>query len=443
MALTTELANHEAEQAVLGYLMMHPGEEDKTFLTLKARDFSDQRNRDVFRTMQTLRAEKKPADAVTLMDANPALDAVYLADLVQKSLLSGAQLAAYRDILKSETARRDFHYLADKVEKACSSVDFSAPELIEKIRLFLKNMTGAETEATGINDDLIEMYDEITTPQEQNRGIMLGVDGLDRLTGGFKPARMYVIGARPSVGKTVFGINAALKAAIAGKPVLYINREMQKTDLLKRMTANLSGVGMAALENGMPPMDQLDKVMDSMAVMSKLPIHISNTAKTPAEIRAKAMELSEEGGLGIVVVDYLQRLTAGERFRVRDEEIGFMSRSLKDLAMDLNVPVILLSQLNRSATNTRPNMAMLRESGNIEQDADVIVLLHAPDTDDVPGGRRDDYRRVTMDGGRYLEMIVDKNRHGTTGIIPVAFYGSRMKYYAIGGGKHVPKETES
>ena len=124
-------------------------------------------------------------------------------------------------------------------------------------------------------------------------------------------------------------------------------------------------------------------------------------------------------------------MTAGEKYKSKDEEIGAISMAIKDMAMDLKVPVILLSQLNRSASNVRPNMAMLRESGNIEQDADVIVLLHAPDSGDVPGARRDEYRAVVENRGRYLEMIVDKNRHGGNGIVPVAFYGDKMRYVPL------------
>ena len=432
MALITnpQIENREAEQAVLGLMIQKDEKCDKLHMTLKAKDFSDPRHRDVFRAIQEMRMRKMSVDLVTLSNEHPELDAIYLVDLMQRAIFD-FQTDTYCAILKAATARRDFEKLAANIRKECSDPDFDAGRLTDKIRAYLKDMGQADEEETGIQDDIIAMYDSVFDNPENAKGIMLKLPALDAMTNGLKAGRMYVIGARPSVGKTVFGINAAIRCALENKPVLYINREMERVDMLKRMTANLSGVNMNALEGRCVPEDQLDKVMETVTLLNTLPIHISDRARTPAQIRGKAMEIQEKHGLGLVVVDYLQRMSAGERYKSRDEEIGAISMALKDMAMDLRIPVILLSQLNRSASNMRPNMAMLRESGNIEQDADVIILLHAPDPDGVPGGRMEEYRTVRNERGRYLEMLVDKNRHGQTGIIPVAFYGDKMRYVPL------------
>ena len=433
MASTTEFSNHEAEKALLGIMIQRSGDCDKLFDQLVPRDFDDRTNREVFRAMQEMRMQKKLIDLVTITEAHPELDPILLIDLIQKALVTTAQTAAYVEVLKTLTAKRDFNKLGRNICSDCAGADFSPVKLADSIRAYLKGVTRSDGEETAIQDDLIAMYESVFDKAEDSQGIMIGIPGIDAATNGLKPGRMYVIGARPSVGKTVFGLNAALKCALQGKPVLYINREMEKVDLLKRMAANLSGIDLGGMERGSIPEDQWEKMMDTVTEMNRLPIHISNTARTPAAIRAKAAEIYDQHGLGLVVVDYLQRMTGGEKFKSRDEEIGHISMAIKDLSMDLQVPVILLSQLNRSASNTRPNMAMLRESGNIEQDADVIILLHAPDMEDVPGARRDDFKTITTDQGKYLEMIIDKNRHGSTGIVPVAFYGSKMRYVPLKG----------
>ena len=430
-SITNHMANPEIEQAVLGLIIQSGGNCDSIFNRLTGRDFSDKKHREVYRAMQDMHMQHKAIDFLTLSEAHPELDTVYLIDLLQKAPVTTVVTDSYVEILKACTARRDFDTLGSNIRKECAEDDFDAVKLTEKIRLWLKNMGQTDGEETDIKDDIMEMYDAVYEKPENSQGIMLKLPALDAATKGLKAGRMYVIGARPSVGKTVFGINAALKAALEGKPVLYINREMEKVDMLKRMTANLSGLNMNSLEGQNVGEEHFDKLMDTITLLNKLPIHISNRARTPAQIRAKAVEIQEKQGLGLVVVDYLQRMSAGERYKSRDEEIGSISMALKDMAMDLRIPVVLLSQLNRSASNTRPNMAMLRESGNIEQDADVVILLHAPDPDAVPEGRRQDYMTIRKDRGRYLEMIVDKNRHGQTGIIPVAFFGDYMRYVPL------------
>lgn len=435
MASITDIrmCNHEAEKKLLGSLIQFARKNERYFSQLTARDFDKAYHVKVFKAMEEMRTRKQPIDLITLDAAHPELGFLELTDIAQTGTDLTAYVDEYLSVVKQASARRAFYRMGEGISKESQSDDFDAGKLTEKIRLHLKGYIQADGEETGIQDDLMQMYDAIFDPKNGAAGIMVNIPGLDALTGGLKPGRLYVIGARPSVGKTVFGLNAALRAALAGKSVLYINREMEKVDMLKRMTANLSGINMNAMEGSCVPEDQQEKLVDTVALMNTLPIHISNKARTPAQIRAKAVEIQEKEGLGLVVVDYLQRMSAGVKCNSRDEEVGSISMAIKDLAMDLRIPVILLSQLNRSASNVRPNMAMLRESGNIEQDADVIVLLHAPDASDVPANRQIQYRTVINDNGRYLEMIVDKNRHGGNGIVPVAFYGDKMRYVPLKG----------
>lgn len=434
-SITEPIANHEAERTVIGTMAARFDECLPYVRGLTARDFDKREHRAIFKAMRELSAAKRAVDIVTLDAAFPAADKERLTECaveaVSGALISVTSLPTYVEILKAATARRDFVDLGRKLQDAGAAEDFDAAKLTEKIRRYLKSMGQTDGEETHIRQPLVNLLDRVTAPRAQRRGIEMGIGKLDEITDGFKPSRVYVIGARPKVGKTVFAINAALRAALDDKTVLYFNREMEKEDLLQRMAANVARVSMGAIERGTMSEEEQSRLIDVIGAMDALPLHICNRARTPAEIRAKVSEVHEQHGLGMVVVDYLQRIRADGKHRSKDEEIGEISFALKDIAMDYKVPVLLLSQLNRSATNVRPNMSMLRESGNIEQDADVIILLHDPDEEGVPPHRQQDWHNVKNRGGEYREIIVDGNRHGRVGIMCVGFYGEHMRYEEI------------
>lgn len=423
-------ANHEAERALIGILIVRFDDCREHIAGLKGRDFDNEAYRAVYRTMMQMHSRRQAVDLVTLSAANPNLDVDAMADAISGALVTTAQVPTYVRILKDCTARRDFAALGKKLTDASAADEFDAAQMTEKVRLYLKNMGMTDGEDTGIQNVLAEMYDKLSSPKDRMRGITMGLP-LDKLTSGFKPSRLYVVGARPGVGKTVFGLNAALKCALDGKTALYFNREMEKTDLMQRMTARLSGVSMGKMETGSMNEEEWERVADAVSDLGQLPIHVCNGARTPAQIRSKVSEIHEKHGLGLVVIDYLQRLSADGKYASKDQEIGEISKAVKDLTIDFGIPVILLSQLNRSASNVRPNMSMLRESGNIEQDADVVILLHAPDAEDVHPDFKNEADFIRQSGGKLLEMIVDKNRHGEDGIMCVGFYGAQMKYEAF------------
>ena len=423
-------ANHEAERALIGTLIVQFDGCREYLGGLKWRDFDDDNYRAIYRAMIEMSGKGKPVDLVTLTDGYPGLSLDAMVDATRYALVTTASVSHYIGILKGCTARRDFAVLGKKLTDASAADEFDAAQMTEKVRLYLKNMGMTDGEDTGIQGVLAEMYDKLSSPKERMQGITMGLP-LDKLTSGFKPSRLYVVGARPGVGKTVFGLNAALKCALGGKPVLYFNREMEKTDLMQRMTARLSGVSMGKMETGAMNEEEWERVADAVSDLGQLPIHICNGARMPAQIRSKVSEIHEKHGLGLVVIDYLQRLSADGKYASKDQEIGEISKAVKDLTIDFGIPVILLSQLNRSASNVRPKMSMLRESGNIEQDADVVILLHAPDAEDVHPEFKNEADFIRQSGGKLLEMIVDKNRHGEDGIMCVGFYGAQMKYEAF------------
>lgn len=432
-----EISNPEAEMYVINTIINHPEDRDENDIgaaidALSRRDFSDPVYAKMFEVIKGMRRKRLRIDLLTINEESGSTLNEYMgrAEALHRDVLP-FQIGQYVKILKNATAKRDFRTLGDKIQRAVYDDDFDAAQLTERIRMYLKEMATVSGEVTEIKDELAALYDAIFEKPEEDAGIRTGIKGLDELLDGLRPGRMYVIGARPGTGKTVFGVNAALRCAIGKKTVLYINREMEKTDLIKRQIASMTNIRMDELKGGVLPEAKWEEAMDSISALSVMPIHISNQTRTPAEIRQKAVEIYEKQGLGLIVIDYLQRLRPDGKSRSRDEEVGQMSNAIKDIALDLKVPVILLSQLNRDEQNRRPSMSRLRESGNIEQDADVVVLLHEPCEEDVPKGRQEQRRGIYQQGGTYLEMIVDKNRHGKTGIVPAAFYGAHMRYAGI------------
>ena len=430
--------NPEAEKSVLGAMLISEDAARLACAKARKRDFYYPAHQEIFDCMLCLDRQKKPIDLVTLdaeLNRRGKLDSVGGLDALiglSQFVPTAVNTEAYIGILQDIRNRRDFATLADRIRAAAEGDDFDAAQLTEKVRLYLKNMDTADGEDTTITEALLELYDEIFGGVKNEWAVKTGIEPLDELLDGLRPGRMYVIGARPGTGKTVLGLRSALKCAIAGKPVLYINREMERKDLLRRELASMCKATMGELKGGVLPEEKWEEVTDAIGALGGMPIHISEMARTPAEIRSRAVEIYEKQGLGLIVIDYLQRLRPDGRCRSRDEEVGQMSNAIKDLAMDLKVPVVLLCQLNRDeGSNRRPSMSRLRESGNIEQDADVVVLLHEPDEEDVPRSRQDMRRGLYQIGAKYLEMIVDKNRHGKVGIVPVAFYGALMRYKAL------------
>lgn len=428
--------NHEAERAVIGALLT-AGSTDRdvmqVFSILGGRDFVDPSYRELFRVMRDLHGRKRAIDLITVDEAcgrKPELMDLMIE--AGQSIPTTANVRRYAEILKQATARRDFAALADGIKTASGESEFDAAKLVERIRAYVKNLKITDGEDTSFESAVSELMDEIMKPDEQKRRVLLGIPKLDDLLDGLQDGRQYAVGARPGIGKTVFGLTAAARCARTGRTAIYINCEMEKRDLARRIAAEASGLTMDELSNKGLTGEKWAEVLDALGAISQLPIRIINRARTPAQFRAKVDEIAEREDVGLIVIDYLQRLHGDGRFASRREEVGAISNACKDMALDFHCPVVLLSQLNRDAGNTRPNMAQLKESGDIEQDADVVILLHRPEPDELPTVRhRGVWQQINDQGGRYMELIVDKNRHGRTMIIPAAFYGDRMKMMGV------------
>lgn len=298
----------------------------------------------------------------------------------------------------------------------------------------------AQTKVQDSTEGAVSMYDAtmrlMDSLTEKRSACSTGIADLDRLTGGLRGGKMVVIGARPGVGKTALALHIATHVARHTGGVLIVSLEMDETEIAARLYAAESGVDVQKLESGKLDTDEWLQVTSAVAEMNKLPIRITTSAATPMQVRREAHKAKEKQGLAMVVVDYIQLMRCDGKRSSRYEEVSEISRELKLLAMDLGVPVLALTQFNREseagkngqAQKRPPRMAEAKDSGSIEQDANLFIVQYAPGE---PGSDPRDQQAATMCKGfghEWQQLIVEKNRQGRTGVIDVGFDKPHMRF---------------
>jgi replicative DNA helicase len=427
----------EAEQAVLGGLMLDNRAWDAIADRLVAGDFYRRDHQLIFETIADLAARGEPFDAVTVSDrmerkgiAEEAGGLVYLAGLVRDTP-SAANIRAYADAVRERSTLRSL--IAVGGEIAASAYDPAGREASEILdeaerRVFQiaesRNKTGSGFVA--IKEELGKVIDHIDM-LAQNPGALTGVStgfkALDEMTAGLQKGDLIIVAGRPSMGKTTFCLNIAENAAFgpAQAKVGVFSMEMSREQLAFRMVSSLGRVDQSLLRTGRLGDEDWSRINTAINMMKSSGIYIDDTpALTPTEVRARARRLKREHGLDLIVLDYLQLMQVAGGRENRATEISEISRSLKALAKELSVPVIALSQLNRSVeqrTDKKPVMSDLRESGAIEQDADVIMMIY----------REEVYNHETPRKG-IADIIITKQRNGPVGEIELTFLGKYTKF---------------
>jgi replicative DNA helicase len=427
----------EAEQAVLGGLMLDNRTWDSIADRLVASDFYRRDHQLIFESIADLAARGEPSDAVTVSEwlerkalAEQTGGLIYLAGLVRDTP-SAANIRAYAEIVRERaTLRRLISVGGEIAASAYDPEGRSAHEIVDEAerRVFeiaeagnkvgsgfvpLKNELGA----------VIDRLDMLHQNKGQLTGVSTGFTELDRMTAGLQKGDLIVIAGRPSMGKTTFALNIAENAAFGPKKasVGIFSMEMSREQLAFRMISSLGRVDQSLLRIGNFGDEEWSRINTAIAMMQNAPIHIDDTgALTPTEVRARARRLKREHGLDLIVLDYLQLMQVPGTKENRATEISEISRSLKALAKELAVPVIALSQLNRSVeqrTDKKPVMSDLRESGAIEQDADVIMMIY----------REEVYDKNTTRKG-IADIIIAKQRNGEIGEIALTFLGKYTKF---------------
>jgi replicative DNA helicase len=427
----------DAEQAVLGGLMLAPDALDKVADRLGEHDFYRKDHRLIWRAITELANKGMPCDAVTLGDwfeANGLAEMVggssYLIELANATP-SAANIAAYGDIVREKSILRQLIDAGTEItEDGYRPEGQSVQEVMEKAeqRVFKIAESGARGKKDTVTmreavKDAFRMLSERYENRGQLTGISTGFNDLDELTSGLQPSDLIIVAARPSMGKTAFSVNIAEAAALkAKKAVVIFSMEMSASQLAFRLISSIGRIHQQHLRNGDLAEEDWPRVTNAIAILSEAKIFIDDTpGLSPVELRSRARRIHREnGGLGLIVIDYLQLMQVPGNKENRATEISEISRSLKGLAKELNVPVIALSQLNRSLeqrADKRPMMSDLRESGAIEQDADVIMFIY-----------RDEYYNKESPDKGLAEIIIGKQRNGPTDTVKLAFLGHYTKF---------------
>ncbi len=419
--------NHpESERSVLGAMLRAKEAALLAIESLKDDDFYDPANREIFSAMCYLASETKPIDLVTLdeeLSRRGRLQAVggaeYLVEL-SRAVPSASNIKAYIQIVDEKSTLRRLIRAADGILADSYASEKETQEILEGAEKSIYDIAmrkGGE-ELLPIQQILISTYEKIEQLAKTHgriEGVPTGYTELDDTLTGLHPGELILVAARPSMGKTSFGMNIVENAAIrGGKKAAVFSLEMPAEQLAMRMLCTEARVDMQKVRRGQIDDDDWGKLCDAMISIGPAAIHIDATPGiTVPEIRSKARRLQLEHGLDLIMIDYLQLMTATGRFGSRQEEVSAISRSLKSLAGELGVPVIALSQLSRAPTgrtNHRPVLSDIRDSGAIEQDADVVVFLH-----------REDYYEPETAEKNIAELIIAKQRNGSLGTIKVGW----------------------
>lgn len=424
----------EAEESVLGGVLLDNNALDRAIEFVAAEDFYREAHRKIMRAMVELNQRAEPVDLVTLSDAlkvrgelQDVGGSAYLAELADK-VPTAANVAYYARIVRHKAVLRSLIQTATEIAthgyESTGDVDQFLDEAEHKIfEISERKVRPTFFRIRDIMVDSMKAIEQLYERKELVTGVATGFIDFDRMTAGLQPADLIVVAGRPSMGKTAFALNVAQHAALTAKiGVGVFSLEMSKEQLVLRMLCSEARVDQSKVRAGFAAERDFPKLAMAAGRLSEAPIYIDDTpALSVLELRAKARRLKREreSKLGLIIVDYLQLMRGHDGADNREQEISGISRSLKALAKELNVPVVALSQLNRQVetrADKRPLMADLRESGAIEQDADVIAFL---------------YRPIVYDKNaeeRAAEVIIAKQRNGPVGIVPLTFMSEYTRF---------------
>ena len=429
-----------AEKSLLGAIMISDSVMAEILTILRPRDFYEKRHEIIFDAMSGLYDQHKPIDLLTLtseLKSKKMLKDVggapYLAEL--SSFVPAASHAkAYADIIEKASVRRRLIKAGTDIANKAYEDDAEVDSLIGSAEkdLFEVSDKIIKSDYVAMDELLADAFDRIEELQKNKgalRGLKTGFRDLDKKTAGFQKGDLIIIGARPAMGKTTFAQNLAYNiASINKKGVLFFSMEMAANEIVDRMISDVSGVDNWKMRTGNLSEEEFAKIGDALGEMDEIPIYIDDTSSmTIVELRNKARRAMHDHDIRIVIVDYLQLISGSDRYAGnRVQEVTEISRGLKILARELEIPVIALAQLSRNVTgrdDPRPVLSDLRESGSIEQDADLVMFLHRPD---YYKQNDDNYEETHI-----TELLVAKHRHGAIGKIELYFHPELLRFMSL------------
>lgn len=431
-----------AEQSVLGAVFISPETMISLADELTPDDFYKPANKIVFKTMLSLLEKGEPIDATTMVSALTNQGDIsnigginYVVELVNSTPTS-KNVEHYAKLVKEKAMLRKVIAELSKSLSSAYQGDISINEIIEKTEKSILDISNQNV-GNGFRNvaDILDTHMQIVETRSQTDGFVTGLStgfvGLDKITTGLHEGNLIILAARPAMGKTALSLNIAKHVAtVERKPAVIFSLEMGAEELIERMVASEGMIPGYHLKTGNLSTDEWKRLVHAQSNLYDVPIFVDDTAGIRiSDIRSKARKLSQEmGGLGIIIIDYLQLITGSKREN-RQQIVSEISRELKILAKDLRVPVIALSQLSRSVEqrqDKRPMLSDLRESGSIEQDADIVAFLY-----------RDAYYQKeqadSQEANNVTELILEKNRHGSLGTVKLYFHKEYTKFSSVEG----------
>lgn len=422
--------NQEAEQSVLGALLIDKDAVIETSQVLRPEFFYDEKHRLIFEAITELYDEREPVDLVTVSEAlkkKRALTKIggraYLTSLVNQTPTS-AHVKSYSQIIKDNYTKRQLISLASRMVDEAFDDGVESGEVLEQAekQVFSLSQKHLSRNFIALKDALAESFDRLDELHKKDsglRGIPTGFNALDNLLAGMQNSNLLILAGRPGLGKTTLALNIAQYVAVKEKmPIGFFSLEMSKEELVDRLLVAQADIDAWRLKTGRLDDEDFSKLSDAMGMLAEAPFFIDDTPGISlSEIRTKARRLQIEQGIKLIILDYLQ-LAHGRQLENRVQEVSEISQGLKNLARELRIPVLALSQLSRAVEHRgtkRPQLADLRESGAIEQDADVVMFIYREDEEDLEN----------------LKLIISKHRNGPLGAVDLRFRGDRIRFYGV------------
>ncbi len=438
LGLKTPPHSIEAEQSILGGLLLDNSKWDVVGDKVIEDDFYRQEHRLIYRVIALLANSGNPVDVVTVAEELERINELetiggmaYLGELVEKTP-SATNVRAYAEIVHERAVLRRLISVSGEIsDSAFNPQGRTTNELLDdaerKVFQISESQSGQEGGPQSVNPVLtktLERIDTLFNSTDAITGVTTGFKDLDDMTSGLQPSDLIIVAARPSMGKTAFAMNLVESVLIKGeKPVLVFSMEMPADSILMRMISSLGQINQTRVRSGKLEEDDWPRLTSAVSMLKDRPLYIDDTAGlSPSELRSRARRVAREvkQDFGMIMIDYLQLMQVPGMTEGRTAEISEISRSLKALAKELNCPVVALSQLNRGLeqrTDKRPMNSDLRESGAIEQDADVIMFIY-----------RDEYYHEDSPDKGIAEIIIGKQRNGPIGKVKLSFQGQFTKF---------------
>ncbi len=439
----------EAEKSLIGALLLSDVAFPNVLEQVKAEDFYEPSHVNIFKGMVALYEHHRPIDLMTLTSElknqgtlKKVGGAPYLTELTN-FVPTASHVEAYADLVAQAALRRRLIQAGTDIATAAYNGNTKIEDLVGQAEknLFEVSDKTIKSEYVALEDLLVDAYDRIEELHRNKgalRGLKTGFRDLDKKTAGFQKGDLIIIGARPAMGKTTFAQNLAYNVATRNgdkKGVLFFSMEMANAEIVDRMISDISGIDNWKIRTGNVSDEDFARIGDALGDMNEVPLYIDDTSSmTILELRNKARRAAHDHNVGMVIVDYLQLLQGSDRYAGnRVQEVTEISRGLKTLARELEIPVVALAQLSRGVTgrdDPRPVLSDLRESGSIEQDADLVMFLHRVDYYHM---NEPDYQMTNI-----TELILAKHRHGPVGKIELFFHPELLRFMSLDKEREEP-----